>query len=273
MLKNLAYKHRWIKRIFYNFLPDIDFIYLPDKKMKLAFSAKDLTGPSFHLSYGQEVGFQNYEEQDKDYIVEYLKTHPGLFIDIGANIGLMSFYILYKIPDQEILAFEPEPQAFECLQLSKAANSFNSFTPIRYAIAEKKEEIHFFIDKKNFGGHRNYRSNPNEECITVAAAPLNEFITSQKISAVKIDVEGAELNVLKGMKDIIESHKPLLVVECSNEELAKKGHLYQYFLNFKDVSIFHLHLDKFVSLAEISNFAMKEHEKKIQLHNYFFKFS
>lgn len=270
-LKQLAYKHRWIKRLIINQLPEMDSVYLNDKKLKLAFSAKDLTGPSFHLSYGKDTGFQNYEEADKDFIVNYLKGHPGLFVDIGANIGLFSFYILHKLPNQNIMAFEPEPQAFACLKFSKDANNFKTFTPMNFAIGEKKEVLHFYIDQKNFGGHRLHRNHADEKAIEVNVSPLREFVGSQKLAAIKIDVEGAELNVLKGMKDIIEQEKPLLVVECSNEELATKGPIYQFFASLNGVSVLHLDLNKYVSLEEISRFAAQEHQNNKKLHNYFFQ--
>ena len=271
MIKRLAYKYRWIKRLVVNYLPEMDSIYLCNKKMQLAFSAKDMTGPSFHLSYGKDIGFQNYEEEDKDFIVDYLKTHPGLFVDIGANIGLFSFYILNKLPQQEIMAFEPEPQAFSCLLFSKKANDFKTFTPMNFAIGEKKEVLHFYIDKKNFGGHRLYRNNADEKEIEVNVSPLRDFITTQKISAVKIDVEGVELKVLKGMRDIIEKDKPLLIVECSNAELAEKGPLYQFLASFSGISVSHIDLKKYVSMEEVSEFAKAESKNNKKLHNYFFQ--
>jgi FkbM family methyltransferase len=270
-LRNLAYKHRWLKRILIPYLPDMDSIHLKDKDLKLAFSAKDLTGPSFHLSFGREIGFQNYEEEDKDYIVEYLKDHPGLFIDIGANIGLFSFYILHKLPRQKVMAFEPEPQAFSCLLFTKKVNDFQNFSPKNFAIGEKKEVLHFFIDKKNFGGHRLYRNSEDEKSIEVNVAPLSDFVKNEVVSAIKIDVEGAELNVLKGMRDIIETQKPLLVVECSNEELGSQGPIFQFFDSFANISVFHLDLKRFVSMSEISEFGMEEAKKGKKLHNYFFK--
>lgn len=151
MLKKLAYKHRWVKRLVADYLPEIDSLYLPKSKLNLAFSARDLTGPSFHLSYGKEDGFKNYEEADKDFVVDHLIKNPGLFVDIGANIGLFSFYVLQKLPAQNVLAFEPEPQAFKCLEMSKSQNSFVNFVPMNFGIGENKESLHFFIDKKNFG--------------------------------------------------------------------------------------------------------------------------
>jgi FkbM family methyltransferase len=273
IIRNLAYRHRWIKRLMINHLPDMDSVYLSDKNLKLAFSAKDLTGPSFHLSYGKDEGFQNYEEEDKNFIVDYLKNHPGLFVDIGANIGLFSFYILHKLPSQNVMAFEPEPQAFACLEFSKEANNFKTFTPMNFAIGEKKEVLHFYIDKKNFGGHRLQRNHADEKMIEVNVSPLREFTGSQKLAAIKIDVEGAELNVLKGMRDIIEKEKPLIVVECSNEELAAKGSIYQFFATLTGVSVLHLDLKKYVTLEEISQFAAREFKNDKKLHNYFFKIS
>lgn len=272
LFKNLAYKHRWIKRLDSNYLPEIDSIYLKDQKVRLAFSEWDLPGPSFHLSYGRDEGFKNYEEADKNFVVDHLKNHPGLFVDIGANIGLFSFYILNKLPSQEIMAFEPGPQSFKCLQMSKANNEFKTFTPLNFAIGEKKEKFHFFIDAKNFGGYRLHRLSASEKSIEVSVSPLHEFITDQKISAVKIDVEGAELAVLKGMKEAIIQHKPLIVVECLNENLANKGPLYKFFSEFENIQGLCLEVNRYVSIDEISEFALLQVKKGHMHDNYFFRF-
>lgn len=273
MIKSLSYKHRWIKRLVADYLPEIDSIQLKSTGFKLAFSAKDLTGPSFHLSFGRDEGFKNYEEEDKDFVVKYLSNNPGLFVDIGANIGLFSFYVLKKIPAQQIYAFEPEPQAFKCLELSKSYNNFASFTPINSAIGEKKDVLNFFIDTKNFGGHRLHRLNEDEKSIKVSVSPLSEFITDQKISAIKIDVEGAELQVLKGIKDIIEKHKPLLVVECLNEDLGNKGPIYSYLSEFTSIRCLSLDLNRYVSIDEIAEYALEQFKKGHFHNNYFFIFN
>lgn len=271
--KNLAYQHRWIKRLVTNYLPEIDSIYLKNSKLRLAFSARDLTGPSFHLSHGQDVGFQNYEEADKNFVVNYLKENPGLFVDIGANIGLFSFYILHKLSNQNIFAFEPEPQAFNCLELSKSYNNFKTFVPFNYAIGEKKENLHFFIDAKNFGGHRLHRLSPDEKSIEVSVSPLREFLSDQKVSAVKIDVEGAELAVLKGMKDTINFYKPLLVVECLNEDLGNRGPLYELLSQFESIRCLSLDVNHYVSIDEIAEFALGQLKKGHLHNNYFFVFN
>lgn len=272
LLKKLAYKHRWLKRLVSEYLPEIDSIYLKSTNQHLFFSAKDLTGPSFHLSFGKDDGFQNYEEADKDFVVDHLIKNPGLFIDIGANIGLFSFYILHKLKNQLIFAFEPEPQAFKCLELSKTRNNFDSFMPFNFAIGEKIEKIQFFLDTKNFGGHHLHRLKKDEKIIEVSVSPLSNFIVDQKISAIKIDVEGAELTVLKSMMGIIETHKPLLVVECINEDLGKKGPTYQMLSNLKGIRCLSLKLNHFVSIDEIAEFALAQFEKKHLHDNYFFIF-
>lgn len=272
MIKNLAYRHRWIKRLLSSSLPDIDSLFLTKQKMQLYFSAKDLTGPSFHLSYSGEVGFQNYEEEDKNYVVEYLKKRPGLFIDIGANIGLFSFYIISKLPEQKIMAFEPETQAFRCLELSKKANHFTHFTPLKFAIAETEEELLFYIDKKNFGGHRLNRTTGNEESIKITTAPLKNFVQGQSISAIKIDVEGAELGVLKGIREIIKQDKPLVVIECLNDDLANKGELFQELNQYSNLKCFCFDLNKSVTLEEISLYAKEQIARNHHHNNYFLEF-
>lgn len=267
----MAYKHRWIKRLIKNNLPEIDSIYLPKAKMRIAFSAKDMTGPSFHLSYGKDEGFQNYEEEDKDYIVEHLGNNQGYFIDIGANIGLFSFYILNKLPKQKIIAFEPEPQAFQCLQYSKEQNNFSTLELFNLAIGEKKEVLSFFVDRKNFGGHRMHRLSEQEKCIQVQSTPLQEFIGEQNsVSAIKIDVEGAELSVLKGIKEVIKKHRPLLMVECFNERISNKDELYTFISEFEGIRNVLLKDRRIISLEEMVEQAKLKDGKAHE--NYFFIF-
>ena len=85
-------------------------------------------------------------------------------------------------------------------------------------------------------------------------------------------MEGAELTVLKSMLDIIEAHKPLLVVECINEDLGKRGPLYDLLSSLKGIRCLSLKLNRYVSISEIAEVALKQYEGKHFHDNYFFVF-
>ena len=114
-------RRRWLKRIFMPLLDDSAVIKLNDFNLDICFNPKDLTGPSFHLAYDLDKGFKNYEEIDKKEILNNLPS-SGVFVDIGANIGLFSLFIAKQRADITSYAFEPEPLNFKNLEKSKILN-------------------------------------------------------------------------------------------------------------------------------------------------------
>lgn len=270
-------RRRWAKRLLMNHLDDIASVYLKTFNLEIFYNPKDLTGPSFHLAYDLDKGFKNYEEIEKNELLDAIPEN-GVFVDIGANIGMFSLYILNKRPDIVSYAFEPEPLNFDYISKTKNKNELNNLKLFNVAVGEKVEKLKLYKSNKNDGGHSlvlDHSIEDDNEVSTVQVMPLGQILPSdlEKIHAIKIDVEGAEANVLKGALSTISKYKPVLLIESSNIDLANKENLYSIlFDNFKYSLLARIPgSQNKMTLPELSKLAQSRLDQKIYVNNYFFE--
>ena len=155
-----------------------------------------------------------YDRLTKLLMAKYLKRNSNC-IDVGCHKGEMLNLMLRYAPQGTHYAFEPIPEMFT--NLIEEYNKNCRIFP--YALAEKDGETTFNYVKNApaYSGikKRKYAvAHPDIEEITVQLKRLDEVIpASEKIDFIKIDVEGAELGVLKGGVETIIRNKPFIVFE------------------------------------------------------------
>ncbi len=147
----------------------------------------------------------------------------GTVIDVGANIGVHSVFFAKAVgPRGRVLAYEPQRQAFQLLSANAALNALANLKIERAAAGPHKGEIYVpDLDPQaanNFGG---ISVNAKGEGERVAMTAL-DLLDLDRCDLIKIDVEGAELDVLMGAKDLILLHAPLLYVENDRRENSPK---------------------------------------------------
>ncbi len=137
-------------------------------------------------------------------------------IDIGCHKGEMLQSILKLAPEGKHFAFEPIPYLYEQLKVKFEGQA----TVFPYALSDKSGQTTFNLVKNApaYSGinKRKYAvENPEIEEIQVELKQLDEVIPAEtKIDFIKIDVEGGEFDVLKGAKNLLNTHHPILVFEC-----------------------------------------------------------
>lgn len=125
-----------------------------------------------------------------------------LIIDCGSNIGMSLFYFKTIYPNSRIIAFEPDPQTFECLKANVEMNSFCDVSVHQLALTNFEGEISFFTDQSNPGStimstvKERYPKNE----VSVPAGKLSSYI-DQEVDFLKMDIEGAEQSVFQDLRD------------------------------------------------------------------------
>jgi FkbM family methyltransferase len=166
----------------------------------------------------KEVHFHGmHEEHILEAIINNLKEGET-FIDVGANVGQHSIYAAQKVgPNGNVFAFEPIDSSAENIRLSASKNSFIWLTVIQKAATNFVGDTVFYkyeltdISSRN----KNFTDRPAKE-VKVKTTTLDiELNNLSRVDLVKIDVEGYEMDVLRGAEQIIKKFKPAIILEFS----------------------------------------------------------
>lgn len=151
---------------------------------------------------------------------------PGdVAYDIGSNIGIHSVFMAKKAEKNgRIIAFEPENMAFEMLKNNVRLNKLNNIRVMQIAMGDQIESGALYNRKQvGIGAVSLIRSKDSEFCQNVDIFPGDLIVKQRKLplpKAVKIDVEGFEYLVLKGLKrTLTEKNCRVLCCEIHPDQL------------------------------------------------------
>ena len=149
-------------------------------------------------------------------LAEVLK--PGdTFVDVGANVGYYSMRVLDLLGETgEIHAFEIDPRPIKCLKRTISRFKLESIHLHVLAVGEAEGSMSF--DMRYDCGHSGLSL--EKTGMDVQVRRIDDVINvaeDSRIKAIKIDVEGAELLVLRGSKELLRRERPFLVVECDDD--------------------------------------------------------
>lgn len=148
---------------------------------------------------------------------------PGAtVVDVGAYLGLFTMTAAQAVgPFGRVVAFEPAPTAFSCLSASVAANGFTRRVElINAAAAEFAGTSSLALNSSD--PSQNTTVQAGRMVIEVPACRVADVVEVSDVSVCKIDVEGAEAAVLRGIGSDLESISDLFV-ECNPAGLAIAG--------------------------------------------------
>ena len=160
--------------------------------------------------------FFNVYEKSESHFVKSICYEGMNILDIGANIGYYTALFSQLAGDRgSVIAIEPDLESYK--YLSKSINSFNykNVLSFRLAASDIKQKLPLFISKENRGDNRLYSTNQKRKTIMVDCLTVDELLEENKIEnldLIKIDVQGYEPKVLKGMLNIVRSSKKLILL-------------------------------------------------------------
>ena len=172
--------------------------YVPDDDKKISFVLEndiDKTNPS-------------YEGKFRNQILEHL-PNKRTFVDVGANVGIWSFPFIGKF--NTIVGYEPSKQNIECLQ----ANVGTAIDIRTKAVADFEGTADFHQAGKNCGDGKLCREGVGASYAVPVVKLDNENLLD--VDLIKIDVQGWELEVLKGAEHLIRSHQPWVIFEVNQD--------------------------------------------------------
>jgi len=148
-------------------------------------------------------------------VLKHCLNKGDIFIDVGASIGLMSFYGSTLVGlDGKIVAFEPVSKSYSDLTDSIKVNRSENIIALKLGLGSKKESLPIYTSRACPSLVSYEKDEPNE---VVEIETLDTVLTDLKITEVKmikIDVEGFELEVLKGASHLLtQANAPIICIE------------------------------------------------------------
>jgi FkbM family methyltransferase len=148
------------------------------------------------------------------------QLRPGdVFYDVGANVGHVSIQIGYHFRGAvDIVSFEPQPNLAYQLAVSAALNGVPAFQVFDVLLGDHEGGAELFLTQTSAHASLVARD-PTAKPLPRQMSTIDGLIGAAVIrppSVVKIDVEGAEMQVLKGARHMLKVHRPLLVLEADS---------------------------------------------------------
>lgn len=169
--------------------------------------------------YERVMSFKNDSKIINSILAQLSGKKDVVFWDIGANIGLYSMFVAKSSNVQRIVCFEPEPRCIERIEANKRANVLNNIQIYPVALSDTIGLLNLTTNHE-FGAGNHSLVNTNigagNDTIVVNVKTGDYIIKEYKEkipNIIKIDVEGAEINVLKGMSNTLK-HPNCKMIIC-----------------------------------------------------------
>ena len=164
-------------------------------------------------------------KSERQFLARHVK--PGMtVVDVGANIGLYSLFLAKHVgKGGQVWAFEPDPILFEAALLNSRQNGTEDIVKLHnLALGSRSGPARLYRSSFNSGDNRLSASAARQDSVLVQMAPLDTLLCQTKIDLIKIDVQGWEAEVLRGMDQILRTNPAMtLYFEYWPEGVRKAG--------------------------------------------------
>lgn len=200
--------------------------YWVEKNIQKKQFIKIMGGPLKGYFWRSDSNYQfvvgNYEPSTVDFLLSHI-PNDGVFLDLGTNAGYFSILINESKANSSVFAFEPSTKAIQFIKAHIEKNKINRLKLYECAVCETNKDIYF--TESEYESSNTYIENSTNPIIKdskrrkVEGISLDFFTAKEKlhkIDLIKIDVEGAEADVLIGAKNTILTYKPIILLSTHN---------------------------------------------------------
>lgn len=183
--------------------------------------------------YGKlrDIKYKLVEEREMKLLPQLVRDGDTV-LDIGANFAYYTERLSGLVgKNGKVIAFEPIPFTFEVCRMIVKKLGLKNVTLYNKGVSDKTAQVQFSAPKLGFGGisagqahiagrkneekdRKKYYNFAEDEYFDCEVVDLDSFgLNLEKLSFVKIDIEGAELFAMKGMEKMLRQHRPVLLIE------------------------------------------------------------
>jgi len=155
-------------------------------------------------------------------IATLLAESSGAFVDVGVNLGQTLIKVKTLQADRAYIGFEPNPTCVAFVRRLVAANRFRDTTIVPFGLSDSARALSLFARSEDPADSSAtvvpdlYVTQETWERTPVAVIPGDEALAALgvgRVGVLKIDVEGAELEVIRGLEGTLRAHRPSVICE------------------------------------------------------------
>ncbi len=169
-----------------------------------------------------------YYQPDITRLLEQLLQPGDQYVDVGANVGMTALLACSRIgPTGRGVAFEPNPTAFARLSDHFAINGVTNFQLVPRAVADSESVLYLFVPRDEMLLGTLVPDKAEGTRVEVRTEPADRYVAAfdeARPTLVKIDVEGFEVQVLRGIQSLLARPNVMVVTEIADEKLRRAGH-------------------------------------------------
>ena len=182
--------------------------------------------------YETKKGYNTiWEYETVNYFINLMKNIENpVIVDVGAQMGLYTLTAKF-LPESSWHSFELFNNSFKLLNKNIEHNKLTNVKTYNIGLSNSQGESFLYVPKKDQGrgglntmGTKEGRVNQNLcDKVKIKIDTLDNILRNTKVDMIKIDVEGWELNVLLGAKNILNTYKPKILLEYMENNAAQCG--------------------------------------------------
>lgn len=174
--------------------------------------------------YSRQIGAGRFTADEPEYgcLAEMIGEGDWV-IDVGANIGHYTLRFSELVGETgRVIAFEPVPATFELLAANSARARYRNITLLNAAASDSQSIAGMEMPKAASGLDNPYMAHLTAAGrLKVMCFSVNALRLSGRVRLIKIDAEGHELSVVRGMSELLERDHPRLIIEGDDAEVQR----------------------------------------------------
>ena len=216
-----------LKRIFVEYIPlKVMFIFSKGGKIIKKVQGSKMILDLNDIGISRELAIYGVHEKNSTGEVKKIITQGMRILEVGANIG---YYALLETSlagsDGHLYAMEPSPYNFDLLTNNLKLNGLKNYDLYKVAAGSQEGKAKFLLSGRSNLSTFIEREDLTGEEVDVEVVKLDNFLQGKKVDFIRMDVEGYELEILKGAEMSLSSgNKPkYFFIEVHSELLHKKN--------------------------------------------------